>query len=750
MQGMQGIQMDLNRAKIIDEQWMRCIKAATYPALMSHVLPDAVGLTKDIFLDLFHSQCISRHLDLIARVLKEQGKSFYTIGSSGHEGNAALGYVFRLEDISFLHYRSGAFMAQRAKKYPQMNYIYDQLLSLMASKADPISGGRHKVFGSLALQVPPQTSTIASHLPKALGAALSIILAKSLKLSDSFTKLKDDSVVLCSFGDASSNHSTAQGAFNAIAWMMRQGLKLPLVLICEDNGWGISVPTPPDWIEKAFSTKQYIHYIACDGRNLSDVYQAGLKAQEIARRKQEPVFLHMKTVRLMGHAGSDIESHYRLQKEVETAEKDDPLLHSAHIIRQYDWLTEQELIGLYESIRESVSVQSQQALLQPKLISLVEIQSSIVPPKRASRKITLTEEDRKKVLGKNYQWLDEKRNMAQHINLALTDLMIEYPHLFVFGEDVAKKGGVYRVTQDLQSRFGSKRVFDTLLDEQSILGTALGFAQNGLIPIPEIQFLAYTHNAVDQIRGEAATLSFFSTGQYTNPMVIRIPSLAYQKGFGGHFHNDNAFAFLREIPGIIIVAPSQPKDAALLLKESVRLADEEQRVVIFLEPIALYMTKDRYAVDDHLALQRYPAIMECISYPEIGVEGDIDSDIVIMSYANGMHLSRQAAFILKQQYNLNILLLDLRWLHPISFDKIQPWVKSKKIILVVDESRKTGSVSEEIFTWFVEHVQPLPLLSRVCAADCFIPLGDAFEKVLPSKEMIINRILSLLQGKNYA
>lgn len=742
--------MDLNRAKIIDEQWIHCLKNAVYPALTSHVLPEAVGLTKDVFLDLFHSQCVSRHLDIIARALKEENKTFYTIGSSGHEGNAALGYIFRVDDTAFLHYRSGAFMAQRAKKCLDINYIYDQLLSLMASREDPISGGRHKVFGSFALHVPPQTSTIASHLPKALGAALSIILSKRLKISGHFTNYKEDSVVLCSFGDASSNHSTAQGTFNAIAWIMRQGLKLPLVLICEDNGWGISVPTPSDWIEKAFSTKQSLHYIACDGRNLSDVYQAGLRAQAMARYKQEPVFLHMKTVRLMGHAGSDIEAHYRIQKEIENTEKDDPLLHSAYIIRLHDWLTESELIDIYESVRETVRAQSRDALLSPKLSSLADIQSSIVPPKRNARKIFLTEEARKRVLGKNYQWLNENRNMAQHINLALTDLMIEYPHLMLFGEDIAKKGGVYRVTQDLQARFGQQRVFDTLLDEQTILGIALGFAQNGLIPMPEIQFLAYTHNAVDQIRGEAATLSFFSKGQYSNPMVIRIPALAYQKGFGGHFHNDNAFAFLREIPGIIVVTPSQAKDAALLLKESVRLAEEEQRVVVFLEPIALYMTKDRYQEKDHLALQHYPMMDERIAYPEIGVEGNVHSDIVIISYANGMHLSRQAAFILKAHYNLEILLLDLRWLHPLSFSKIQTWMNNRKIVLVVDESRQTGSLSEEIFTWFVENVQPLPTLSRLCAADCFIPLGDAFEKVLPSKEMIVNRILSLLQGKNYA
>ena len=114
----------------------------------------------------------------------------------------------------------------------------------------------------------------------------------------------------------------------------------------------------------------------------------------------------------------------------------------------------------------------------------------------------------------------------------------------MFGEDVARKGGVYGVTRGLQKRAGRQRVFDSLLDEQSILGLALGAGVSGLVPIPEIQYLAYLHNAEDQLRGEAASLRFFSNGQYTNPLVVRIAGYGYQKGFGGHFHNDNGVAGL--------------------------------------------------------------------------------------------------------------------------------------------------------------------------------------------------------------
>ena len=156
--------------------------------------------------------------------------------------------------------------------------------------------------------------------------------------------------------------------------------------------------------------------------------------------------------------------------------------------------------------------------------------------------------------------------MAAHINAALRDEMLRRPEVVVFGEDVGRKGGVYHVTAGLQRTFGSGRVFDTLLDETTILGVAQGAGLLGLLPVPEIQYLAYLHNAEDQLRGEAATLPFFSNGQYRNPMVLRIAAYGYQRGFGGHFHNDNAIGVLRDVPGLVIASPARPDDAAAMLR----------------------------------------------------------------------------------------------------------------------------------------------------------------------------------------
>ena len=150
-------------------------------------------------------------------------------------------------------------------------------------------------------------------------------------------------------------------------------------------------------------------------------------------------------------------------------------------------------------------------------------------------------------------------------------------------------------------------MFDTLLDEQSILGLALGAGVSGLLPIPEIQYLAYFHNAADQIRGEGATLQFFSNRQYRNPMVVRVAGYGYQKGFGGHFHNDNSIAAMRDIPGVVIASPARPDDAAAMLHTCAAAAKAAGVVCVFLEPIALYHTRDLYEDGDDGWLAPYPA-----------------------------------------------------------------------------------------------------------------------------------------------
>lgn len=405
-------------------------------------------------------------------------------------------------------------------------------------------------------------------------------------------------------------------------------------------------------------------------------------------------------------------------------------------------MTQTDVVELYEQNRSEINDKAAEVIKIPRLNSAAEIMNSLIPPKMSSSLSDryIDEQKRKVIFAGAYHQLSQKRNLSQLINFALTDLMITYPNMVVFGEDVGKKGGVYRVTADLQARFGKRRVFDTLLDETTILGTAIGFAHNGFIPVPEIQFLAYLHNAEDQLRGEAATLSFFSNGQYQNPMVIRIAALAYQKGFGGHFHNDNSIAVLRDLPGVIVVCPSNGEDAVKLLRCCLKLADEG-RICIFLEPIALYMTKDLHVTGDNRWLFSYPLLGEEIILGEVGIWGE--GDLVIITYANGYYLSRQAALILLEKHNLSVKIIDLRWLSPLPKSAILKETQDAKKILIVDEGRKSASISEGLCTFLMEELHPLPLVKRLTGEDCFIPLGTSWQYLLPSRETIIDAVLEL-------
>ncbi len=307
----------------------------------------------------------------------------------------------------------------------------------------------------------------------------------------------------------------------------------------------------------------------------------------------------------------------------------------------------------------------------------------------------------------------------------------------MFGEDVAQKGGVYTVTRGLHKAFQGARVFNTLLDETSILGLAQGYANLGLLPIPEIQYLAYFHNACDQIRSEAASLQFFSNDQYRNPMVMRVASLGYQKGFGGHFHNDNSIAALRDIPGLIAGCPSRGDDAARMLRTMMALAHVDGRVCAFLEPIALYMRKDLYEAGDGGWQFAYPGPGEAITLGEGRVYKKEATDLVIITYGNGVPMSLRAARQIEKQHAWQVRVVDLRWLIPLNDSFIAEQASSAKRILVVDEGRKSAGVGEGILSALVEAGLGDKPIQRVVGADTFTPLADAALMVLPAEEDIV-------------
>ena len=671
------------------------------------------GGDADLAEELWRAQLQSRLCDFAARYLQHAGRSFYSIASAGHESNAAVALALRPGDPALLHYRSGGFYLARAAQAGH-DGVPDVLHGITAASVEPIAGGRHKVFGNHALAVIPQTSTIASHLPRAVGVAWAI--------GRGSTTWADDSVAVCSFGDASVNHATAQAGLNSAAHIAHQHLPLPLLFVCEDNGIGISVRSPHRWVESALSARPALRYERAEGDDPEVALEIAQDLADWVRETRRPAVLHLRVVRFLSHAGADVETAYRTLHEIRMDWARDPLLGTARWLVDTGTRTGDQLADEYLAERERVFALADAAAALPQLQTAEEVMRPLAPRSRPQLRALETPDG-------------EPTTLALAINAALADVLEREPTALVFGEDVGAKGGVYGVTRGLQRRFGSARVFDTLLDETTILGLALGGATSGLLPIPEIQYLAYLHNAEDQLRGEASTLQFFSQGQYRNGMVVRVAGLGYQKGFGGHFHNDNSVAVLRDIPGVVIASPGRPDDAAAMLRTCVEAARVDGSVCVFLEPIALYHTRDLYEDGDDRWLA--PASGDA-ALGAARVYGD-GTGLTILTWANGLRMSLRAA------RDLNARVVDLRWLAPLPVDDILREANETGNVLIVDETRRTGGVSEGVVAALLDRGFE-GRIRRVASKDSFIPLGDAANLVLLSEAEIREAVLDCLQA----
>ena len=224
-------------------------------------------------------------------------------------------------------------------------------------------------------------------------------------------------------------------------------------------------------------------------------------------------------------------------------------------------------------------------------------------------------------------------------------------------------------------------------------------------------------------------------------MVVRIAGLGYQRGFGGHFHNDNSITALRDIPGLVVGCPSRGDDAATMLRTLTALAKVDGRVSVFLEPIALYMTKDLYEPGDGRWLTTYPEPDEAMTLgegrvyrPESGGEGD---DLVIFTYGNGVPMSLRAARQIEARHGWKARVVDLRWLVPLNAEYIVGQAKTAKRILIVDEGRHSAGVGEGVITAIAEGGHGARPFQRVVGVDTYTPLAGAAFLVIPGEDDIV-------------
>ena len=436
-------------------------------------------------------------------------------------------------------------------------------------------------------------------------------------------------------------------------------------------------------------------------------------------------------MRYLSHAGADAEMAYRTPQAIRDDYEKDPILGTARWLVSAGRATGAELADDYLAARDEARELALEVAALPQMTSAEQVMAPLAPRSPA----VVAEKAARVRLAS-----EEPLTLAQAINAGLAAVLERHPNALVFGEDIAVKGGVYGVTRGLHARFGAGRVFDTLLDETSILGLALGAAVSGFLPIPEIQYLAYLHNAEDQLRGEASTLQFFSQRAYRNGMVIRIAGYGYQRGFGGHFHNDDAVGVLRDIPGVVVASPARPDDAAAMLVTCAESALVDGSVCVFLEPIALYHTRD--AIEEGDEAWAAPLTDEHVPVGAARTVGD-GTDLTIVTWANGLHLSARVAHRLAEQQGIRARIVDLRWLAPLPVEDILREANLTGHVLVVDETRRTGGVSEGVIAELVD-AGFAGKVARVASKDSFVPLGDAARLVLVSEDEIEAAALRLV------
>src|SRR5689334_20458450 len=392
--------------------------------------------------ELMESMLRARHLDLAAHELRASGHGHYTICSTGHEANGVLGRLTRPSDPAIVHYRSAAFQLERARQVPGTPAVRDIVLSLVASSHEPTSGGRHKVFGGRHLGMIPSTSTIASHLPRAMGLAFAIERKSRLKGIEPEPR---DAIAVASFGDASLNHSTALGAINAAGWGVHQGLAAPLLLICEDNGLGISTRTPEGWVEARLKAEPHLRYFHALGWDLFETYAVARQAVDHVRATRRPAVLHLECVRLLGHAGSDADVAYRTQAELDRATDRDPVLRAAIDLVRAGVFEEKGLLALEAKVAEEVRAEAELAKVTPRITTRAAVMEALTTPgaAEATRGARVASAPRNGRSQPPPQLDTAPLTLAQGINVALAEALERIPGALVFGEDVAKKGGVY-------------------------------------------------------------------------------------------------------------------------------------------------------------------------------------------------------------------------------------------------------------------------------------------------------------------
>ncbi len=677
------------------------------------------GLSSEQMLSIYRTMYLSRKIDDKEIQLKGQNKIFFQISGAGHEAVlVAAGMVLKPGyDWFYPYYRDRALCLQLGMT------PLEQLLSAVGAEKDPNSHGRQMPshWGHKKLNIVSQSSPTGTQLLQAVGCAEAGYRVKVIKeLKDRVQNFHADEVTYVSLGEGTSSEGECWEALNSAC-----NLKLPVLFLLEDNGYAISVPvevqTPGGDVSRLLENFPNLHIERCDGTDLLESYAVMQRAVQHCREGKGPALVHAKVIRPYSHSLSDDERLYRSDDERTADSERDPVKRFGALLIEEGITSQDDLQRIKDGVDREVTEAADQALASPQpapQTAKLYVYSPHVDP---CAKEFDTEEGAE--LSGNAGTMVDLINRCLHIE------MTRDPRIVVFGEDVADcsrdtyletvkgKGGVFKVTANLQRKFGSARVFNSPLAEANIVGRAIGMATRGLKPVVEIQFFDYIWPAMHQIRNELALMRWRSGNEWKAPVVIRVPIGGYLKG-GAVYHSQSGVSTFTQIPGLRVIYPSNALDANGLLRTAIRSDDP----VLFFEHKHLYRqayNKSQYPTD---------GFMIPFGKAKTVREG---TDMSIITYGALVQRSLVAAKQAEQQ-GIRVEVIDLRSLSPYDWNAIVASVKkTNKVIVAHEDSLSFGYGAEiaariagELFEYLDAPV------GRVAAQDTFVAYAPQLEDII--------------------
>ena len=678
----------------------------------------------------YRTMYTSRRLDDKELMLKRQNRVYFQISGAGHEAVVvAAGMVLRPGyDWFYAYYRDRALALQLGQT------PYEQLLGAVAAKDDPNSGSRQMPshWSSSKLHLVSRSSCTGTQFLQALGAAEAGYRYSLIKeIVDRTSQFKEDEVTYVSAGDGTTSEGEFWESLNTAC-----NLKLPLLYLIEDNGYAISVPvevqTAGGSISQLVRGFPSLYVEECDGTDLFESYRTIKRAFEYCRERRGPALIHAHVIRPYSHSQSDDETLYRPAEERARDAARDPIKKLGdHLIKE-QILTPAELQKLKDEVDQEINQLADQAMTVPqptKDSATLYIYSPDVDPTSDQ----FDTEDQVSLSG-------NEGTMVDLINRCLHEEMERNPRIVVLGEDVADasraeylnrvkgKGGVFKVTANLQRRFGSDRVYNTPLAEASIIGRAMGLSTRGLKPVAEIQFFDYIWPAFMQLRDEVPILRWRSNNTWKCPMVVRVPAGGYLRG-GAIYHSQSGVSTFTSIPGWRVVMPSTALDANGLLRTAIRCDDP----VLFIEHKHLY--RQTYNKS------RYPGADFMIPFGKARVARQ-GQDLTIITYGALVQRSLVAA---KQaaERGIEVEVIDLRSLNPYDWQAIEESVKkTNRVIVAYEDFISWGygaEIAARIASDLFDHLDAP--VKRVGALDCFVSYTPEVEDaILPQVEDVLKAI----------